>query len=180
MSLLALPSEMVYQIVQGHDPPDLNSLIRVCRRLAILLTPALWDSVFYTSSEKYALKALFSAAGNDHHPRVSRLLDKGAIEKSGLKEAEVLKKVVKEQSPDVLNTLFGCGILPHSADKQNPPLLTTAIKARRIDMVKYLLSRCDTDVNELNSYGETPLGSAACVTDVDIISLLLVRTSTST
>lgn len=79
--LLSLPNEILLQIAEEIDDPKyIYSLIRTNRRLARLLTSALWQLA--CRSEKFSRAALFWASASQNEALVTILLEKNLTLKS--------------------------------------------------------------------------------------------------
>ncbi|MBP7189720.1 MAG: ankyrin repeat domain-containing protein, partial [Rickettsiaceae bacterium] len=85
----------------------------------------------------------------------------------------IVPLAVKSGSVDIINKLFDNGVNPNLSDYDSMTALHTAVRFKKIDVVKFLISRDDLDVNVLTRNGKTSLHIAVELGDVEAIKELL-------
>ncbi|KAG0129460.1 ankyrin repeat-containing domain protein [Tuber indicum] len=165
ISLLDLPSEIICQIGQYHNPPELYSLLRAHRRLALLLGPQLIESVFHTNSAKYAERALTHALRCCDKDAIEQLLNRGI-----LTLIELQTCLDDEHS---LRTLLYYGLEPDYQDKQGRSILSISASSGQASTVRFALTGLNLDVNAVDNDGRSALHAAAMAPFPDALEVLL-------
>ncbi|RPA99059.1 ankyrin [Choiromyces venosus 120613-1] len=165
ISLLDLPSEIICQIGQYHSPPELYSLLRTHRRLALLLGPLLVESIFHTNSTKYAERALSHALHYGDNDAIEYLLNRGI-----LTLIELENVLADERS---LSTFLYCGLDPDYQDERGRTLLSIAASSGQASIVEFVLIELDPDVNTIDNSGRCALHAAAMAPFPDALEILL-------
>ena len=165
ISLLGLPNEIICQIAQYHDPPELYSLLQAHRRLALLLGPLLVESIFHTNSAKYAERALTHALRRGEKDTIEQLLSRGI-----LSLIELQACLEDEHS---LRTLLYCGLDPDYRDKQGRTILSISASSGQASIVRLVLTKLNSDVYSIDNDGRTALHAAAMAPFPDALEVLL-------
>jgi len=174
MSFLSLPNEIILQIAEDLLPTQLNSLSRVNRRLANLISHVLLESLFRTRSPDLGALALFNAAERNDWRVVKRLVDRGIFTFAG--NGLLLNHAVeKTRSERVVATLLAYGVAadawsPGGGRVRDTPL-SIAVDLGCWDIARLLLGRKDVDPNGRGS--GTPLIAAVKKNDISMARLLL-------
>lgn len=163
--LLDLPNEIICQIAQYHDPPELYTLLRAHRRLALLLSPLLIESIFHTNSAKYAERALTHALRRGDKDTIEQLLSRGI-----LTLIELQACLEDEHS---LRTLLYCGLDPDYRDKEGRTILSISALSGQASTVRFVLTKLNPDVNSIDNDGRTALHAAAMAPFPDALEVLL-------
>ena len=174
MSFLSLPNEIILQIAEDLPPTQLNSLLRVNRRLANLISHVLLESLFRTRSPDLGALALFNAAERNDWRVVKRLVDRGIFTFAG--NGLLLNHAVEQtRSERVVATLLAYGV---EADtwiqgggrvRKTPLCIAVDLSCR--DIARLLLGRKDVDPNGRG--GGAPLIAAVRKNDISMARLLL-------
>ena len=171
MPFLYLPNEIILQIAGELAPPDLNALLKANRRLAILLSPSLLDSVCRKHPKPYGKRALYFAAEREDKDTVKRLIDRGLLNVVG--KGALLNKAVLDQSEKVISTLLACGVGADTKNAKGRTPLSLAARYGRAGVVRLLLRELAIDVNSMDKTNSTPLLLAATRGHEEVVRLLL-------
>ncbi|RPA94834.1 ankyrin [Choiromyces venosus 120613-1] len=163
MPFLQLPTELVLQISGHLDPPDLNSLIRTSRHLAILLRSSLIDRACHPSYyREWGIKAICFAAKLEDKITVQRILDTGMHIQTGEADTLLVSVIWDTVRSTAVRVLLECGLKPARGDDL---ALWLAAGWGLEEAVKLLVNtRENIDINGLSWYGhgdEMPLLVAA-------------------
>jgi len=173
MSFLSLPPEIILHICQylSDDLYDLNRLLRVNWRLAILLRPVLLDAVCDLRFIRQGTEALYSAADREDEASVQRLVKKGILRLPS--RGRLLNDAIETQSERVVRRLLECGVEARGRafDGQTP--LFVAARVGSAWVVELLLSHAGIEVNTPDILGRTPLLIAAANCHEEVVRLLL-------
>lgn len=173
MSFVDLPNEIILQIAEEQEPPDINALLRTNRRLAFCLIPSLWASIFRSSPQLYAVEALLSAAENENKDVVRRLLDRGILQYSQTPLWKIMRKVIIERDTKTLRTLIECGMSIDAIDPDDWTLLGLAAEQGCLEKLLLLVAQ-GFDINAPGNFrGESPLGLAAKNQHDEVVQVLL-------
>ncbi|PUU78514.1 ankyrin repeat-containing domain protein [Tuber borchii] len=152
MPFLHLPSELILAISKHMSPPDLNSLIRVNRHMAILLRASLIDRACDLSYfEHWGVKAIGFAAKLEDKATVRRILGTGRHRQTGVGRTLLLRVIKATRSSTAVRVLLECGVEPGEYDDL---ALSRAVEWGLGGAVELLLDREDIDVNGLMCCGE--------------------------
>lgn len=87
---------------------------------------------------------------------------------------DVLKQVIKCGSIEILQKCHHFGYYFNSADDEGQSILCSAIEAGRVNVIQYLIKNCNTYVNMVDHFGESPLMFAIIKgSSIEIIKCLL-------
>lgn len=175
MSLLTLPNELILLVADGFSPKELNSLLKVNRHLAALLTKHLHTLAF---KDHDGLPALHWAAKHGHESLVKLLLNSGfdvasqhdtvlgegttALHLAAHSGELGVAKLLLQAGADV-NTLNGMG---------RTPLFFAAMHAQE-PVARLLLENGAIDIRAKD--GSTAFTSAVCHNLQAVVLLLLEK-----
>ncbi|CUS14286.1 unnamed protein product [Tuber aestivum] len=173
MPFVDLPNEIILQIAEEQEPPDINALLRTNRRFASCLIPSLWASVFRSPPQLYAVEALLSAAENGYKDVVRQLLGKGVLQYSQTPHWKIMRKVITERDTKALGTLMECGMSIDTTDPDDWTLLGLAAERGCLETLLLLVAH-GFDVNEPGNFRcESPLSLAAKNKHDEVVQVLL-------
>jgi len=148
MPFLHLPNELILDISENLSPPDLNSLIRANRHMAILLRPSLIDRACDLSYfDRWGVKAIGFAANLEDKATVQRILSTGLHRRTGAVHTLLLNVICATRSSTAVRVLLECGAEPGGYDHV---ALWKAVAYGLTEAVELLLDmREDIDVSGL-------------------------------
>lgn len=156
MSLLALPNELLFNIIQTiTHPRDIYHLLQTCHRFAHLLLPILHE---LAREDKDGLTALQWACKHGHEGLVQFLLAEGVSASSGT--PPVIFSAIAGCNPTALVPLLishGAAITAQVRDPYSNTTLHAAVAAGHEPTVQLLLDRAEIPIDARNGCGETPL-----------------------
>ncbi|KAL4978310.1 ankyrin repeat-containing domain protein [Aspergillus desertorum] len=150
-SLLRLPAEILFSIVDALSVADLNRLLRSCRRLASLLQPRLYRlATTYTFEAHGRRKSpLTWAAEHGRINTVQRLLDAGADVTATVGGFTAFYQALRQGHTDVVRVLLEAGADPLPSTSNGGVPLLLAVQHGDEDLLRLLL-----EVTPTNTPGE--------------------------
>ncbi|KAH8150178.1 uncharacterized protein LAJ45_05864 [Morchella importuna] len=175
MSLLALPNELLFSIIQTiTNPRDIYHLLQTCHRFHHLLLPILHE---LAHQDKDGLTALQWACQRGHKGLAQFLLADGVSASSG--SPPVIFSAISGRKPTALVPLLfsHANTTAEVRDQRSNTILHAAAAAGHKPTVQLLLDRAEIPIDACNDDGETPLYQCCAANNPSsaIAQLLLSR-----
>ncbi|KAH0611934.1 uncharacterized protein H6S33_009986 [Morchella sextelata] len=176
MSLLTLPNELLFNIVQTvTHPRDIYNFLRTCRHFAHLLLPILHE---LARQDKDGLTALQWACLRGHEGLVRFLLAEGVSASSGSPPA-IFSAIAGRKPTTIVPLLIshGANITAQARGPRFNTALHAAVAAGHKPTVQLLLDRAEIPIDACNDEDETPLYQCCAADNPSsaIAQLLLTR-----